>query len=720
MAVPGPSGRTNDVSEPVRFGTFEADLRTGELRKNGRRIRLPHQSFAVLGMLLGRPGELITREELRGRLWSPDTTVEYEQGLNAAVNRLRDALGDSAAAPRFIETLPRRGYRFIGTIETAPRAPATAEVAASPPRLRGRGMLMRRAATWLAVAAVAAGFWLAARGGCVNKGNQATTGVPAPRPLTTLAGEEIAPSLSPDGSHVAFGWNGGAGGPGFDVYVKAVDSERVLRLTHTPARWVSPAWSPDGSRIAFTRVGEASSGIFILPALGGAERRLTDDTASTGPFAQVSWSPDGKHLAYSATDASGSHVVRVLALDDLTTETVSTGGCMDAGLPAFSADGRRLALVCTTSVAVYNVDVVDRSRRTSSRLASMMGYPAGLTWAADDRSVVVANDAGDGGRLWSLTPDGPTSRLPFGEDGSAPAVARSNGRMAYVRGWKNVDIWRVDLTAARLDQASTRVVASSRVDIMPRYSPDGARIAFQSNRTGAEEIWISNADGASPIRLTASNGPLVGAPAWCSDGRRVAYDSRATGTAAIHIATIGAGLPRILETTEQNLALPVWSGDCRWIIASNGRSALFSVPAEGGRAERFTRQPSYYAQVSGDRVIFNVKAPEGVTLWTRRIEGGEERPLDNMPRLRYDDGWVASSTGIYFITSATGRAALHVYDFATRTTRRLGWIARTPMPLGGLGLSVSPDERWLLLGLVDEAQSDLMWVDSISGPGARQ
>ena len=114
----------------VRFGAFQLDLRTGELRKSGTRINLPEQPFQVLKALLDRPGDLVTREELRQRLWPAETVVDFEHGLNAAVRRLRDALGDSAEMPRFVETLPRRGYRFIAPVapgdEPPPSRPGSA------------------------------------------------------------------------------------------------------------------------------------------------------------------------------------------------------------------------------------------------------------------------------------------------------------------------------------------------------------------------------------------------------------------------------------------------------------------------------------------------------------------------------------------------------------------------------------------------------------------
>jgi DNA-binding winged helix-turn-helix (wHTH) protein len=110
----------------IRFGAFQVDLRSGELRKHGTRIRLQEQPFRILAMLLENPGELVTREELQKELWPADTFVDFETGLNTAIKRLRDALGDSAEHPRYIETLPRRGYRFIAALENGSPTAAVA------------------------------------------------------------------------------------------------------------------------------------------------------------------------------------------------------------------------------------------------------------------------------------------------------------------------------------------------------------------------------------------------------------------------------------------------------------------------------------------------------------------------------------------------------------------------------------------------------------------
>src|SRR5262245_5574075 len=153
MAVP--------VTSIVRFGEFTVDLRSGELWRGGDRVILADQLLRILALLLRQPGNLVTREDLRRELWATDTFVDFEHGLNAAIKRLRDVLGDSAAAPRFIETLPRRGYRFIAAVEEGPivQEPprdAVDSPAAAPKRSSSRGRVMWAAAVIAGVSVTAA------------------------------------------------------------------------------------------------------------------------------------------------------------------------------------------------------------------------------------------------------------------------------------------------------------------------------------------------------------------------------------------------------------------------------------------------------------------------------------------------------------------------------------------------------------------------------------
>ena len=207
----------------VRFGTFEADLPGSQLRRNGRKIKLQGQPFQVLALLLGRPGEIVTREELQQALWPADTFVEFDHGLNTAIKKVRQAIGDSADSPRFIETIPRKGYRFI--------APVSGSALPSPVPQRRHGLF------WVGVAVA---FALGAGTAVWVFDRSDTTPAPAPIPLTTVPGFEWSPSFSPDGNQVAYTRHGDFFhadiflGPG-DIYVELIGASQPLRLTNDPA-----------------------------------------------------------------------------------------------------------------------------------------------------------------------------------------------------------------------------------------------------------------------------------------------------------------------------------------------------------------------------------------------------------------------------------------------------------------------------------------------------
>jgi len=530
--------------------------------------------------------------------------------------------------------------------------------------------------------------------------------------LTSLPGQEIAPTFSPDGSHIAFAWNGGAAGGGnqFDLYVKSLGSERLLRLTHQPAEWITPAWSPDGSSIAFVRqMEEEAPGIFLISALGGPERSIVSQQVAVGLGWQISWSPDGRELAYEAYGPHGDPQVFIVELDSLKRRPLAPAPqCLEAGQPAFAPDGKQLALVCILSSGVYGIDVVQLPHGPLRQLATISGNPQGLAWAADGSHLVFAKDPGNGGELWQLSSSGDMTQLPFGEEGSAPAVAVKGDRMAYVRGRGTVDIWRADLNAEHPGETATKLIYSTRTQALARYSPDGTRIAFQSNRSGSTEIWLTGADGADPERITSFNGPYTSAPSWCSDGRRIALDSRASGVSAIYIEDVSEKVPRKVVTSEDNLSLPVWSQDCRWLFAIRNNNALYRFPAAGGSAERFFQDPVNHAVVVGDRVVFGAMRAYGVLLWTKPVTGGLETRLENMPRLGYPEVWAASAAGIYYTDSwRVKQITVKFYDFAARTSRTLMSLKQTPTP-AGVGLDVSADGHWLLYSQLESRQSEIV------------
>jgi Tol biopolymer transport system component/DNA-binding winged helix-turn-helix (wHTH) protein len=696
----------------VRFDVFEADLRTEELSKSGRKLRLPHQSFRVLATLLDKAGDLVTREELCAQLWPAAALVEHDGSLNAAVNRLREALGDSAEEPRFIETLPKRGYRFVASIDRVGALSvatdlATGSEAPVPASEKTRSGLSAR---FIAAVCLCGVLIIAAVATILIKRS------PGHRPLgreivpfTSLPGQAVTPTFSPDGSQIAFAWNGDRGAnQQFDLYVKTIGSDRILRVTNTPSTWMTAAWSPDGTSIAFVRTTEGVTGIFVVPALGGSERRIVNDAVGLGHFIQLGWSPDGKRIVYSRYGATGAQQIFTVNLDTLVSQPLAPEPtCWDAAEPAYSPDGSQIAFVCTSSGAVYDIYVASITDGRLHRLASMSGDAQGLTWSADGSRIIFSNDTGDGGTLWALTLDGQLSQLSFGESGTAPTIRGS--RLAYVRGRDTINIWRVDLTNPSPENTVQKLIYSTRAQMEPRYSHDGSHIAFQSNRTGRTEIWIADDQGADATQVTSFNGPFTSAPNWCSDGRRIAFDSQAPGVSAIYLEDINERLPRAVEASHRNLSLPVWSLDCHWLIASDGRlAALYRVPVAGGPAQRFTNLPAVRSSVSGNNVIFAVMHPEGVVLWSKPVSGGTERAVENMPQLSYADAWATSLTGIYYTDTSARPISVNEYTFADQKNRRIMTIQKPPVPGEGPGMAVSSDSHWLLITEVDDAQSEIM------------
>ena len=279
-------------ADAIRFGPYDVRLLTQEVLKDEMRLKLPPKAFQVLRLLLEANGQLVTREEFHRALWAANTFVDFEHGLNNAVKKLRDVLNDSAETPRYIETLPRLGYRFIGKQTDPVRI-----VEPAAPKQPERAHFSRKTAVWVlaAIVCVAAAF----AGGTLRRRTEIAPLIATP--FTAFPGLEVSPTFSPDGSQIAFAWSGDrvlSQPIAFDLYTKVIGSEETLRLTTRPSKWISPTWSPDGGQIAFHRISGEETGLYLISALGGPEKKVKA-TKAVESSAQISWSRDGKYIAYA-------------------------------------------------------------------------------------------------------------------------------------------------------------------------------------------------------------------------------------------------------------------------------------------------------------------------------------------------------------------------------------------------------------------------------------
>jgi len=588
------------VQVTIRFGAFEADLRTQELRKQGVRLRLHGQSFQILRMLLERPGELITREELHEALWPSDTFVDFEHGVHAAVSRLREAVSDSADSPHLIETLPKRGYRFIGKItETAPiravsdKSARFTDVQDIP---RGANERASKHRNWLRV-----GAWVLVFAGCGMAAmfirlrsrphieSETLTSVP----FSTFQGGQSFPSFSPDGKMIAFAAKETDNDEGLDLYVKVVGHERPLQLTHQPADMIAPAWSPDGRYIAFSRLSKSDSSIYLIPALGGVERKLAQTNFSYWLSLKISWSPDGKYIAFSDRDENSESRLFLLSVDSLEKRKLDLGPtkCLWNFEPAISPDGSTIAFDCIVSYGISDLRLLPVAGGKSRLVRRIQGEIAGMAWLPDGRSLIYS----DGEALWELPVlRGDPVKLPFGEDTEDPVIPRNGSRLAFVRRYRNYDIWRAILSTEGIAREKPMMlITSSRVQADPQFSADGKKITFFSDRSGSSEIWICDHDGSNPIQLTFSVGSWTGGPRWSPDGQKIVFDSEvvAEGGGRLFIVDVAERVPKAIETGTFDNSRPFWSHDGLWIYFTSstaGTDQVWRVPAGGGKAIQVT------------------------------------------------------------------------------------------------------------------------------------
>ena len=619
-----------DRGSVVRFGVFELDVSAGELRKQGRKINLQQQPFQVLALLLRRPGELVTREELQQELWPADTFVEFDQGLNTAIKKIRQALDDSADHPRFVETLPRKGYRFIAAVNGGESG-----VESSPPGTsRGRRMLWAAAALALLVVA-GAGGWL------LNKPNETADVALVPVPLTSDPGAESWPSFSPDGNQVVFDRDQPRGRS--EIRVKLVGEGESEHL----AGGCCPAWSPDGRSIAFIditghpwffKTGTVHD-VFLTSPLGGPGRKLAEVRADRAP--SLAWHPSGKWLVVTDRGSPAeTDALFALSLESGGKRRLTSppDGSHDM-YPAVSPDGEALVFGrgSESCCVLYLLELSEEfePKGELKRLTSENTYSNQAAWTPDGRAIVFASSTIHARALYEMPLSRPgwrpgkTKRLAFAAEGVRhPAISRQ-GRLAYATSTIGTDIWLLELNA--VDRAATPpkiLIDSTRLDHDPEYSPDGKRIAFASNRSGSNEIWVCNSDGSDAMRLTSLGGSFyTTSPTWSPDGRLILFRSNPEGNAETFVIDSHGGKPKLLFP---NTGVSSWSHDGAWIyVEAEGQEWKKPWPPLGPDDEGVlvTRKSEGFAGESADGKVLYYARGDGISRASGKSPWMAERRL---------------------------------------------------------------------------------------------
>jgi Tol biopolymer transport system component/DNA-binding winged helix-turn-helix (wHTH) protein len=585
----------------VRFGVFELDLRTGELRKAGVKLGLQDQPLHVLTMLLERPGELVTREELKERLWPAQTFVDFEQGLNAAVKRLRAVLGDSADTPRYIETLPRRGYRFIGAMDRPPLAQPLPQPA---PPSRRLALLSGIAAIALAVSALQ--FWRITR---APSPLPSSGSPPKPRVLTRLTfdpGLQMQPTWSPDGRFIAYASDKSGN---FDIWVQPVAGGDAVQVTKDPAHDWEPDWSPDGSQVAF-RSERQGGGIFLASALGGNERRI----AAFGY--KPRWSPDGTRILLAGTNFAGGHTERpamyITRLDGSGPQQIlreflsqfwsrpSAAWHPDGQRVSFSGNHRQHGLTFWT--APVSGDGAIRSERTpevaQAVAASVRIYSAStFAWAPSGDELFFVGVAKQVHNIWKVGVDpkslrwttGP-ERLTTGPGADTDVALSSDGRkLAFLTSTTpnaRICLFPLNPVTGRVTGDGQPITPQELHSFGPDITPDGRKVLFTTEQPGRRQHQqLIEKDIASGRERRLAEDDREGGVSrfsarWSPDGARVVYRFDTPGPGppgprflySIRTMDVATGQDQEITAPYEQPDNPRgWSSDGRSIVASGPR-----------------------------------------------------------------------------------------------------------------------------------------------------
>jgi Tol biopolymer transport system component len=332
----------------------------------------------------------------------------------------------------------------------------------------------------------------------------------------------------------------------------------------------------------------------------------------------------------------------------------------------------------------------------------------GLAWTGDGKSLVFSSGRNGKTELWRIRPEpgsNPVRVALTADDVTDLAISRDGKRLVYARDLEDSNIWRASLKGEHVT-GPAKLVASMRKDIQARYSPDGKRIVFESNRSGTEEIWTCNADGTNANQLTYFGNAWAGTPTWSPDGKDIAFSANADRTWDIYIVSSEGGNPRRLTDNRADENWPVWSRDGQWVYYwSNraGQGQVWRMQAAGGPETQITTDGAYWSNISPDGKYLYYMNEQG--LWRTPATGGKEIKVAN------SETFVPGKNGVYYVDRSDElRSSFHLlfWDSKTQRTRTIGLL---PGPVSSWNIEISPNERTLLYSKYDRQGSELMLVD---------
>jgi Tol biopolymer transport system component len=574
------------------------------------------------------------------------------------------------------------------------------------------GKFFRRPAVLLALA-------LCSVGGLVTlMGRLATGPQVAQKRVQLSAGEESEayPAISPDGKRIAYSTRDSAQVSAFHVFVRELPAGKPRQLTKGDGSDVAPVWSPDGGTLAFLRVEDGNTQCIVMPTDGGAERKLAElgpAANSAQPLPAVSWNADGKSLVVVQSGEKQLPGLAVVALDSgldsgkLQRITNPPEGSEGDSTPAVSPRGSSIAFVRHTQNEGADIYLCDATGGGVRRLTFDDRGIRGIAWTRDGQDLLYSGHRVGGWRLWRVPAYGgsPRDLVISGQQAYYPAIGRN--RLAYTDSPTVSAIWRATLAAA--DAVDERpLIRSTGREVNPLWSPDGTKIANVSDRSGSDEIFVSDADGRNRVQITQLKGPRAGRLRWSPDAKTLIFD--ASSDHGQEVFTVPAAPGNKPARVLLNASNASYSHDGKWIYFQS-RGQIWKATVTGGNPQAIARQNGAGQPIeSADGKYVYFRSRRGI--WRVPVAGGDEEEAF-VPEHWGSTNMQATKKGVYYTEFERSARELVVsfYDFATKKSS-IVFRMRNADWGNGADFSVSPDGKYILYARVDQSQTNLILVEN--------
>jgi len=649
----------NNGNRTIRFGAFEADLPSGEVRKSGSRIKLQDQPFKVLQILLEHPGDLVTREELQSRIWPEDSFGDFDHAVNVAVGKLRAALGDSAENPSFIETVPRRGYRFVARLDEG-------ATDTHPPTIKGVGLsrvVLNRTLLALLVLVI---FGILVGSGVFLGHRTAKWQPPDFQRLTVSRGTVHSARFAPDGSVIyAASWDGGPTGI-FSTDPK-IPGARSLGLPATQLLAVSSSGEMAVLQLVDNRFLFAGRGTLgQVPLTGGSPRQLAEN------IDWADWSPDGATLA-AVRNVNGKQRLE-FPLGHVLYETAGW-----IGHPRISPKGDHVAfldhpLYPDDKGVVSTVDLEGHKRVVSAAWVTVEG----LAWSADGTEIwFSAAQAGTERQIYAVDLSG-NQRLIFRTPGGVTLQdIASDGRVLVTR-----DEQRIGMMALAPGATKEREVSWRDWSVPTDISGDGNTVLFDEQ--GVESgptytVAVRDMRGSPPIPLGQGMAGHLS-----PDGK---WASTIVSDAHLLLLPTGAGTAKQMDASDiqQYWHGPSWMPDSKQIVFSANRLGdavqCFAQDIDGGKPRPVTPEGVTFCLISSDGKLIAGNGLAGGGGWLYPVEGGQPRPI---PGLQAGESFAWTSDPRWLYVYQWSQAPAKVYRLNVLTGQRQFFREMSPPDVAGL------------------------------------